>query len=129
MKKFYIEDSEEGNSVVFSDAQPVGFTEIADPTVLKPLIIGKYKEREVDGSEYFEGFRADIMLLVMQGTESSSDVVTLEQHLKPVTDELIIGNWITAGSINSGIALSGLYTQDMKDDIQSYIDNYITENY
>jgi len=129
MRKFYREDSETGNALAFENEKPTGYTEIVSPEELIPLIIGKYAQREEDGQYFFEKFRAHQVLTVMSGTNPPEDVIALEFHLKQLTDELIIGSWLTATSINPSLILSGLYDQTMKDYLQTEIDTYITNNY
>ena len=128
-RKFYKEDNEIIPAIVYELTTPSGFTEITDNEELKRLYIGLYKQREIDGSSYFEDFRADLIMGIIAGTHTDLEVFSLETHVKYLQDEIILGNWLTAQNINTNLSLSGIYNQVMKDEIQNYIDTYISNNY
>ena len=46
-----------------------------------------------------------------------------------MSDQIKEGSWLTAQNTISGIALSGIFDQTMKDSITSDIDNYVSANY
>lgn len=128
-RKFYIEDNEAIPSIVFENSAPIGFTEIIDQNKLKELYQLKYNERTKDGHDYYNSLRTDLYLDIVNGTVTDTDAFLLENHVKNLKDELISGNWLTAQYVNSNLALSGIYNQVMKDEIQNYIDNYVLNNY
>ena len=128
-RKFYKEDNQSIPAIVYELSQPTGFTEITDLEELKQLYIGLYKQRSQDGINYFECFRADLMMDVIAGTYTSQQVFDFEVHVKYLQDEIMLGNWLTAQSINQNLSLSGIYTQTIKDEIQNYIDDYVANNY
>lgn len=129
MRKFYKEDNESIPAIVYELTNPIGYTEITDNSELKILYIGLYKQREIDGINYFEDFRADLIMNIMDGTYTDLEVFALESHIKYLQDEIIIGNWLTSQNINLNLSLNGIYDQTMKDKIQNYINNYIATNY
>jgi hypothetical protein len=128
-RSFYKENNEVLAAIEFVETQPEGFTLITDESELKRLYISLYKQREIDGINYFEDFRAKIMLNVINGIHTDLEAFNLESHIKYLQDEIIIGNWLTAQNINQNLALSGIYDQAMKDEIQIKIDNYVLNNY
>lgn len=128
-RKFYKEDNELIPAIVYELSQPIDYTEITDSEELKLLYIGLYQQRQQDGISYFEGFRSSIMMDVIAGTYTEIEVFNLEIHIKYLQDEVILGNWLTAQNVNSNMALSGIYDQTMKDEIQIYIDDYVENNY
>lgn len=128
-RKFYKEDNELIPAIVYELSQPIDYTEITDSEELKLLYIGLYQQRQQDGISYFEGFRSSIMMDVIAGTYTEIEVFNLEIHIKYLQDEVILGNWLTAQNVNSNMALSGIYDQAMKDEIQIYIDDYVENNY
>ena len=128
-RKFYKEDNEVIPAIKFELTKPVGFTEITDIAKIKILVIEKYKQREIDGIDYFEGFRADLYLDILNGTYTNTEVFALETHLNSLQLLVITGSWLTAQNKNTNLSLSGIYDQIMKDEIQSYIDSYINSNY
>jgi len=129
MRKFYKEDNESIPAIVYELSNPSGFTEITDNAELKSLYIGLYRQREIDGLNYFEDFRANLIMDIISGTYTDLEVFSLETHIKYLQDEIILGNWLTSQNINLNLSLSGIYDQVMKDEIQNYIDTYITNNY
>ncbi len=128
-RKFYKEDNEAIPAIKFELTQPTGFTEITDTIELKSLFIGKYKQREIDGIDYFEEFRADLYLDILNGTYTDTEVFALETHLNELQLSVITGSWLTAKNKNTSLALSGIYDQAMKDEIQADIDTYVNDNY
>lgn len=128
-RKFYKEANEIIPAIVYELNKPSGFTEITENEELKMLYIELYKQREIDGSSYFEDFRADLIMDIIAGTYTDLEVFSLETHVKYLQDEIILGNWLTAQNINTNLSLNGIYDQVMKDEIQNYIDTYITNNY
>ena len=128
-RKFYKEDNESIPAIVYELTTPLGFTEITDNAELKSLYIGLYRQREIDGSNYFEDFRANLIMDIISGTYTDLEVFSLETYIKYLQDEIILGNWLTAQNINTNLSLSGIYDQAMKDEIQNYIDTYILNNY
>lgn len=128
-KKFYKEDNEAIPAIQFVSNQPLGFTEIADPTVIKNLYIRQYSYRITDGKEYVVSFTADRYIDVVNNTYTAAEVFALETHIKDLYDQLNNGWWLTAQNTNSILALSGIYDQAMKDIIQTILDDYVTENY
>ena len=128
-RQFYKEDGEAIPAIKFEDSQPAGYTLITDTTELRKLYIEKYAEREYWGKHWFEEFRADLMMDIITGTYTPTEVFALETHLEHLTNVILEGSWLTAQNISTNLTLSGIYDQTMKDEIQAYIDNYVTNNY
>ena len=128
-RKFYKEDNSLIPAIVYELTQPLGYTQITNSEELKRLYIGLYNQRGQDGVDYFDDFRASIMMDIIAGTYTEIEVFNLETHIKNLQDEVILGNWLTAQNTNSNLALSGIYDQAMKDEIQTYIDDYVLNNY
>lgn len=128
-RKFYIEQNEALPAIAFELNAPTGFVEITDAAQLKDLYKKKYNERTKDGQEYYNGFRTDLYLDIINGTITEAEAFALEQHIKELADNLLTGNWLTAQNTNANLSLSGIYTQAMKDELQTNIDNYISANY
>jgi len=126
-RKFYKQDS--STSIAFELTQPIGYSEITDPTELKRLYKIQYRYRISDGKEYVLDFTADRYLDVLNGTYTEAETFALESHIKNLYDELNNGWWLTAQNTNSSLSLSGIYNQAMKDTIQTIINDYVTNNY
>jgi len=128
-RNFYSEDAPGGHAIQYVETQPAEFTLITDQAELKRLYIGVYRQRESDGSDYFEDFRANLMMNILDGTYTPTQAFELEHHLKGLQSELLSGSWLTAQSTSLNLPLLGIYDQTMKDDIQAYLDTYVSENY
>ena len=128
-RSFYKEDNQAIPAIAYELTQPSGYTQITDSEELKRLYIGLYNQRQQDGISYFNDFRANIMMGIIAGTYTSLDAFNLEGHIKYLQDEIILGNWLTAQNSNSNLALIGIYDQAMKDEMQTYIDGYVSNNY
>lgn len=128
-RKFYTEDNNNIPSIKYTNTVPTGYTLVTDVVKLKSLYIKLYRQRQIDGIEYFEDFKACLMMDVLNEVYTSTEAFDLETHIKVVHDQVVYGSWLTAQRFNTDLALSGIYTQDMKDEIQTYIDSYVVANY
>lgn len=128
-RKFYKEDGENIPAIVFENAAPVGFTEITDATEIKRLYVIEYNNRKIDGEQFVVDFTADRYIDVIGGVYTESEVFALEAHIGAIYADLNNGWWLTAQNANQNLSLAGIYTQAMKDDIQSTLDDYVNDNY
>lgn len=128
-RKFFKEDIEVLPAVVFELSAPVGFTEITDPAEIKQLYLLKYQSRINDGKYFVLDFTADMYINVLNGIYTESQVFELENHIKDIYDQLNNGFWLTAQNTNQNLSLSGIYTDQMKNDIQTVLNVYVSENY
>jgi len=128
-RKFYKEDNQQLPAIEFVETQPVGFTEITNADEIKRLYILQYSERKADGQQFVVDFTADLYIDVLGGTYTEAEVFALESHIGSIYADLNNGWWLTAQNANQNLTLSGIYTQTMKDDIQSILDNYVNDNY
>lgn len=128
-KKFYKEDNEAIPAILYEDSQPLGFTEITDPLELKDLYIKKYKQQKKDGEDYYLKFQASLYLDVINGVYTDIEVFTFEYYTKELSNDIRLGQWLTAQDTCTNLAVSGIFTQSKKDEIQLDIDTYVTNNY
>jgi hypothetical protein len=128
-RKFFKEDIEILPAVVFELSAPVGFTEITDPAEIKQLYLLKYQSRINDGKYFVLDFTADMYINVLNGIYTEAEVFQLENHIKDIYDQLNNGFWLTAQNTNQNLSLSGIYTDQMKNDIQTVLNVYVSENY
>ena len=128
-RQFYSENNEAIPAIKYEATPPIGFTEIIDSVVLHRLYLLKYAKAEIDGSAYYNKFRADLYLEIINGTRTAAEGFALESHLVELKAEIIGGNWLTAQNISQNLTLSGVYDQALKDEIQAEIDQYVTDNY
>lgn len=128
-RKFYKEDGEQIPAIVFELDAPVGFTEITEQEEIKTLYILQYQYRIADGKKFVLDFTADIYIDVLNGIYSDIEAFQLEAHIKDIYNELNNGLWLTAKNTNTNLELLGIYTQELKDEIQAILDAYVFENY
>lgn len=128
-RKFYKEDGEQIPAIVFELDAPVGFTEITEQEEIKTLYILQYQYRIADGKKFVLDFTADIYIDVLNGVYSEIEAFQLEAHIKELYSELNNGLWLTAKNTNSNLEILGIYTQQLKDEIQATLDAYVFENY
>jgi hypothetical protein len=104
-----------------------------DQVLDHPTLLARTKELyykyEVDGIDYFRTIRADLVIDYRAGTRTSSDIFFIETTLKPVTDRLILGDWMSGQYELSLITPSGALDQALYDQISQHINDYIASNY
>jgi hypothetical protein len=133
MKKFFKEDVE--GAVVYSEDQPTpsgdghSFVEITNSEEIKSLVKSLYKERTIDGIDFFEGFRADIVLLYSSGVKTALEVYEIEEKMNRVIVKVIRGDWLTASNEITTVIAGGALDQDFINEVQTGINLYISENY
>lgn len=128
-RKFYKENIENLPAIVFELSAPVGFTEITDSAEIKQLYLLQYQKRISDGKYFVLDFTADMYINVLNGVYTDAQVFELENHIKYIYDQLNNGFWLTAQNTNQNLGLLGIYTDQLKTDIQSILDSYVLENY
>jgi len=128
-RSFFIEDDEVIPAICYCELQPVGFLPITDAAILSEQYKKLYAQREIDGKDYYDNFRVMLIMSIGAGTYQPAEVFALEDHIAHLQDLFISGNWWTAQSANAALALSGIYNQSMKDQLQVDIDSYIADNY
>ena len=126
---FYKEDNEAIPAILFQNTVPAGFTEVTDEAELKELYIEKYKQQQIDGEDYYSDFQASLYLDVLNLTYTELEVFTFESYTNELSSQIRLGNWLTAKTTCSNLAISGIFDQVKKDEIQLYIDNYVLNNY
>ena len=129
-RKHYIENrTTDPRTAYWNDNEVIsGWNLITDRDTKKYLHGKRYAEAERAGINYFHKFQAELYLRITEGTPIS-EVLTLEGYVDKLVNELRSGSWLTAQGTNQALAISGLYDQTMKDEIQSDIDSYIVVNY
>ena len=74
-------------------------------------------------------FTADMYINVLNGVYNEPEVFELENHIKDIYDQLNNGFWLTAQNTNQNLELLGIYTDQLKTDIQIILDTYVSQNY
>lgn len=128
-KKFYIEDGQEIPAIKYADSKPDGYSLITDENLIHELTKNKYNLREEDGREYYNNFRSDRYIDILNGVYTESQVFDLENHLKNLGIEIVSGNWLTAQNTLNNLNLSGIFDQTMKNELTNFIQDYINTNY
>ena len=128
-RKFYKEDNQQIPAICFELSQPAGFTEITNPIEIKRLYILEYNKRQADGQQFVIDFTADLYIDILNAVYTEQEAFALETHIGQIYADLNNGWWLTAQNENQSLPLSGIYTQTMKDEIQTILDNYVNDNY
>jgi len=129
MRNFYEENNQATPAIKFEEVQPAGYSLITDPIQLENLHAERYEINREAGVDYYNHFQAKLYIKITTGVYTVAQVVTLEAYLKNLGDEIKAGSWLTAQNNIGGLALSGIFDQDMKDEIKGDIDLYVLENY
>lgn len=128
-RKFYSEDGQAIPAIKYAESKPDGYTLITDQVQIHNLTINRYELRASDGVNYYNNFRTDLYIDIMNNIYTESQVFELENHLKNLGIEIVSGNWLTAKNTILNLSILGIFTQIMKDDILNFIDEYILNNY
>lgn len=128
-RKFYKEDVLKLPAYKFKATQPEGYTLVVDAQELEDLHAERYENNREDGVNYYNHFQAKLYIEITTGLYTVSEVVTLEAYLKTLADEIKSGSWLTAQNTITGLALSGIFDQTMKDKITLDINTYVSEKY
>ncbi len=129
-RQYYREDNGDGGLEFWSANEVLtGFSLITNVGELKELHAARYEKNRTDGVDYYNHFQAGLYLDIVSEVYTVIEVVTLEAYLKSLADEIKSGSWLTAQNTITGLALSGIFTQSMKDEINNDINTYISDNY
>jgi hypothetical protein len=132
-KKFYKEDNEPIPSIVYSETQPVGYSEITDQAKLSELYLKLNNNMKQLGRDYVSSFKVSSFgLLYRDGTLTDANINYLYNKLTQLLLRLEDGNFdsakfllenelntITQDDIDNG------YTQAIHDQILNDITNYL----
>lgn len=128
-RKFYKENNEPIPAIKFELSAPAGFTEITEPAEIKQLYLLQYQTRINDGKFFVLEFTADMYINVLNGVYTEPEVFELENHIKGIYEQLNNGFWLTAQNTSQNLPLLGIYTDQLKTEIQNILDTYVSENY
>jgi len=134
-KKFYKEDNEPIPSIVYSETQPIGFSEITDQYELSGLYLKQNNKMKQLGRDYVSSFKVSSFgLLYRDGTLTDANVNYLYNKLTQLLLRLEDGNFdsakfllenelntITQDDIDNG------YTQVIHDQILNDVNNYLNQ--
>lgn len=128
-RRFYKETNQAFPAIVFETEIPDGFKAIDDHEERKRLHAKRYRDLEKDGVDYFHKFQAALYIDILDGITTAMDVLSLQAHLKIISEDLKEGSWLTAKLTLPSLPLSGIFNQEMKDNIQLDLDDYVSLNY
>ena len=96
-KKFYKEDNEPIPSIVYSETQPIGFSEITDQYELSGLYLKQNNKMKQLGRDYVSSFKVSSFgLLYRDGTLTDANVHYLYNKLTQLLLRLEDGNFDSA---------------------------------
>jgi len=88
----------------------------------------KYIQRQQDGVEAYALISAEFRLAKLSGQINSATHTTIEENLRPVRDEVLAGQWITALEKLSAIGILSI-GEAVYSKLHTQIETYIAENY
>jgi hypothetical protein len=92
-------------------------------------IQNNYNPKISDGVAYYNLKRAEEVEKITNGFISSLNAFEIAKKIKEVKSELLTGDWITAFRYIVATEINTIYTQEVKDEYQNYIENYVNLNY
>jgi hypothetical protein len=92
-------------------------------------LMTSYVQKSSDGVVYYNKKRSELVESIKQGVRTSAEAFEIDVKIKNVKDSLLTGDWITAQTYLSMTTVEGAYTQEIKDEFASEIQEYITNNY
>lgn len=90
-----------------------------------------YEIKEKDGKRYYNKKRSELVARIADpgDTLTSEGAFQIDTKLKSVKDSLRSGDWMTAQTYLGATTVEGFYTQELKDEFNLEITDYITNNY
>ncbi len=130
-KKFYEESNEAIPAIQFIEegSEPAGWVEVTNADRINTLTKKLYLQRELDGRALYENIRAQLAEDFNSGLLTLADAHFIETKLVNAKSFLLTGDWATAQYELSLLVIEGAYTQELHDDINLNITNYMTLNY
>jgi hypothetical protein len=101
----------------------------ASQVLQSAIIKERYEQFQKDGVEYFNDIRATLVIDYENNVLTANDVYEIETKLEPAISKILRGDWMTGQNEMIGVTASGALTQTFLDDINNYINNYVTNNY
>lgn len=93
------------------------------------LIKERYETFKKDGEDYFNDIRANLVIDYENNALTGADVYEIESKLEPVIAKVLRGDWMSGQNEMAGLTASGALSQSLYDEIDTYISNYVTNNY
>ena len=92
-------------------------------------LMNSYVQKSSDGVVYYNKKRSELVDSIFKGVRTSAEAFEIDVKIKNVKDSLLTGDWITAQTYLSMTIVEGAYTQAIKDEFATEIQEYITNNY
>jgi len=92
-------------------------------------LMTSYTQKSSDGVVYYNQKRSELVESIIEGVRTSAEAFEIDVKIKDVKDSLLTGDWITAQVYLSMTVVEGAYTQELKDEFNTEIQDYITNNY
>jgi len=96
--------------------------------VITQLMVS-YEQKEKDGHNYYNLKRSELVESIIEGVRTEAEAFEIDQHLIRVKESLLTGDWKTAKTYLALTIVEGAYTQALKDEFDTEIQEYITNNY
>jgi len=102
---------------------------IATDLIYSDIIKSNYEQRTIDGLDYFNDIRVGLVLQYQAQEITDLDIYDIEERLEKVIVKILRGDWLTASNEMNNVVVAGSLQQSFVDELDSYILNYIAQNY
>ena len=92
-------------------------------------LMDSYVQKSSDGVVYYNQKRSELVESIIQGIRTEAEAFEIDTKLKNVKDSLLTGDWKTAQTYLGLTVVEGAYTQALKDEFATEIQEYIDANY
>ena len=96
--------------------------------IIERIKVG-YKQYEKDGKDYFEEIRAKLVLLYQTQQKTAVEIFIIESLLEQTINKIVRGDWMTASNALSNVVVQEPLDQELYDEINNFIIDYIANNY
>ena len=92
-------------------------------------LMNNYEQKEKDGHNYYNLKRSELVESIITAVRTEAEAFEIDTKLVNVKNALLTGDWKTAKTYLGLTVVEGAYTQDLKDEFDTEIQDYINANY
>jgi hypothetical protein len=96
--------------------------------VITQLMNG-YEKKQKDGHNYYNLKRSELVESIITAVRTEAEAFEIDTKLVNVKNALLTGDWKTAQTYLGLTVVEGAYTQSLKDEFDTEIQDYINANY
>ena len=92
-------------------------------------LMNNYDQKEKDGHNYYNLKRSELVESIITAVRTEAEAFEIDTKLVNVKNALLTGDWKTAQTYLGLTVVEGAYTQSLKDEFDTEIQDYINANY